>query len=117
MALDSPDSWRLIGRMVSQEKRPVPECVIADISAGTAEPVKMNCPVFPRWLTVKRAASQRVGASCHSSINLGTFPSRIISGLVSASIRLAFMVEGASKNKLLAAACCAVVVFPHHLGP
>ena len=45
---DSSDSSSDIGRIVSHAKRPVPECVIADLSGGTAEPVKMNCPGTPR---------------------------------------------------------------------
>ena len=114
---DSSDSCGLIVRIVSHANRPVPEWVIADKSAGTAEPVNINCPGSPRLLTKNRAESQSVGASCHSSINLGTSPSSIISGLVSARIKLALIVDGLSIYILLEAACCAVVVFPHHFGP
>lgn len=46
--VDSPDSNKLIGRMVSHVKRPVPEWVISFVSGGTAEPVSTNWPNSPR---------------------------------------------------------------------
>ena len=46
--VESPDSYKLMGLIVSQVNRPVPECVISLVSAGTAEPVSTNCPSSPR---------------------------------------------------------------------
>ena len=45
--VDSPDSQRLIGRILIRAKRPVPECEILSASGGTALPVRMNCPSPP----------------------------------------------------------------------
>ena len=115
--VESPDSYRLMGLIVSQVKRPVPECVISFVSTGTAEPVRTNCPGSPRWSTSKRMASQSVGASCHSSISLGTAPLSNRLGLNSDMAMFCAFFSGSSIYKMLAATCSAVVVFPHHLGP
>ena len=117
LPFDSPDSHRLIGRIVSQAKRPVPEWVTLLMSAGTAEPVNISCPGFPLRLTTNLAASQSCGASCHSSINLGVSPCSKNSGSFSASIKLERIVLGLSMYKTLAAMFSAVVVFPHHFAP
>ena len=117
LPFDSPDSQRLIGRIVSHAKRPVPVWWILLLSAGTAEPVKMNCPGFPRRSTVNRAASHNCGANCHSSINRGTSPSSNASGFSSARKRFRSNSRGQSIYNTLLAAWAAVVVFPHHLGP
>ena len=115
--VESPDSYRLIGLIVNHVKRPVPECVISLVSAGTADPVRRNCPNSPRWSTSKRMASQSFGASCHSSINLGVAPFSSRLGFNSDIVMFCTFFSGSSIYKMLAASCSAVVVLPHHLGP
>ena len=103
--------------MDNQEKRPVPECVISFVSAGTAEPVRINCPSSSLWSTSKRIASQSFGAICHSSIRRGVSPLRSLLGFMEAMATFCSINCGSSIYRILAAICSAVVVFPHHLGP
>ena len=114
---ESPDSKRLIGLIVSHEKRPVPECEINDVSAGIAEPVRMNWPILFLLSTSYLTVSQRVGASCHSSKSLGVLPSNSCCGLIFASSRFCSFDVGSSIRRRLFACLHAVVVFPHHFGP
>ena len=114
---DSPDSYKLIGRIVSQLKRPVPEWCISFSSTGTAEPVKTNCPTSCRWSTSNLMASHSFGASCHSSISLGVSPSNNTEGSISAICKFVSSDAGLSIYNMLLACCSAVVVLPHHLGP
>ena len=74
LPFDSPDSQRLIVRIVSLAILPMPECVCFDKSGGTAEPVRINCPGARLWLASNLTVSHNDGASCHSSITLGTAP-------------------------------------------
>ena len=115
--VESPDSYRLIGLIVSQVNRPVPEWVISLVSTGTAEPVRINWPSSPRWSTSKRMASHSFGASCHSSINRGTAPFNRRLGFSSDMVIFCSFLSGSSIYKTLAENCSAVVVLPHHLGP
>jgi len=103
--------------MVSQLNRPVPEWCISFSSAGTADPVKTNCPTSCLWSTSNLMASQSFGASCHSSISLGVSPSSNTEASISAICRLVSNEAGLSIYRILFACCSAVVVFPHHLGP
>lgn len=108
---------RLIGRIVSQLKRPVPEWCIFFSSAGTAKPVNTNCPTSWRWSTSNFIVSQSLGASCHSSISRGVLPWSSIDGSISTIYRLVSSDAGLSIYNTLPAYCSAVVVLPHHLGP
>ena len=117
LPFDSPDSYRLIGRMVSQLNRPVPEWCMSFSSAGTADPVNTNCPTSCLWSTSNLMVSHSLGASCHSSISLGVSPSSRTEGSISAICRFVSSEAGLSIYKMLFACCSAVVVFPHHLGP
>ena len=108
---------RLIGRIVSQLKRPVPEWCIFFSSAGTAKPVNTNCPTSWRWSTSNFIVSQSLGASCHSSINREVLPWSSIDGSISTIYRLVSSDAGLSIYNTLPAYCSAVVVLPHHLGP
>ena len=47
MAAATRSTDRMV-RIRSHAKRPVPECTIWEVSGGTADPVKINCPVSPR---------------------------------------------------------------------
>ena len=115
--MESPDSYKLIGLIVSHVNRPVPEWVISLVSAGTAEPVRRNWPSSLRWSTSKRIASHNFGASCHSSISLGVSPFRRRFGFNSDIEMFCSFFSGSSMYRTLAAICSAVVVLPHHLGP
>ena len=115
--VESPDSYKLIGRIVNHVKRPVPEWVICFVSAGAAEPVRINCPNSPRWSTSKRIASQSFGASCHSSMRRGAEPFSRRLGFSSDMAMFCSFFSGSSIYKILEASCSAVVVLPHHLGP
>ena len=79
--------------------------------------MRTNCPSSPRWSTSKRIASQSLGASCHSSINLGTAPFNSLLGFISAIVIFCDFFSGSSMYNTLAASCSAVVVLPHHFGP
>lgn len=103
--------------MVNQLNRPVPEWCISFSSAGTAEPVKTNCPTSRLWSISNLMASHNFGANCHSSISLGVSPSSNTEASISAISRLVANDVGLSIYKMLFACCSAVVVFPHHLGP
>ena len=50
LPFDSPDSNKVIGRIVSHVNRPAPECSLSFSASlsGTAEPVRMNCPILRR---------------------------------------------------------------------
>ena len=117
---ESPDSHRLMVRILILHILPVPEwdfnCSSLPIR-GTDEPVNMNCPSSPLWSTVKRMASHILGAICHSSISRGTSPSRIRSGSMLAASMLLSFERGSSMYMMLLACCSAVVVLPHHFGP
>ena len=116
---DSPDSNRVIGRIVSQAKRPVPECSrsFSASRSGTAEPVRINCPISRRRSTIYRTASHSFGTVCHSSISIGASPDRAVSVSISKRFLNCSFTSGLASNTLSAAICSAVVVFPHHLGP
>jgi len=116
---DSPDSNNDIGRIVSQAKRPVPECSLSSSASlsGTAEPVKMNCPILRRWSTVYLTASHNLGTVCHSSISIGVSPDNAASVSISNKLLKLFFTSVRANKILLAAISSAVVVLPHHLGP
>ena len=114
---DSPDSYRLIGRIVNQLNLPVPECFMDSSSEGTAEPVSMNCPTWCLWSTSNLMVSHNFGANCHSSTSLGVSPSSKMPGSISAICKLDSNEAGLSIYRMLRACCSAVVVLPHHLGP
>lgn len=113
---DSYDSKRLNGLILNRDILPVPVCAVV-LSAGTAEPVKINCPVLSLWSTVNRTASQRIGAICHSSRSRGVSPSSKSEGLIEAVCKYADFLSGSCIISTLFAVCWAVLVFPHHLGP
>lgn len=83
---ESLDSQRLIGLIKSLDILPIPVCATI-LSLGTADPVRMNCPVLFLLSTSKRTASHKTGAICHSSISLGVFPFNKSDGFVSAAAR------------------------------
>ena len=85
--LESPDSHNDIGRMSNRAILPVPVWWSSSSLAGTADPVRMNCPIPWRWSTSKRTISHNLGVCCHSSINRGVFPSNITFGVLSTKIR------------------------------
>ena len=114
---DSPDSQRLIVRIVSHAKRPVPVCRILSVAGGTAEPVSMKCPYPSRWSTANLTASHSCGATCHSSISRGESPSNRIFEFILAIRMFCSTSSGFPIYKTLAACRSAVVVFPHHFGP
>ena len=97
--------------------RPVPEWCILSVSAGTAEPVNINCPSPSLWSISKRAASHSCGASCHSSIKRGVVPARSFLGERAANSIFCSIYSGSSIYTTLFACCSAVVVLPHHFGP
>lgn len=113
---DSCDSHKLIGSISICEILPLPEWRILDLST-VFEPVSMNCPSIPRSSTVVRTASQRIGISCHSSINRGVLPLNKREGFASAAAKYCARILVSCNFISLAAACSAVVVFPHHFGP
>ena len=82
--VDSLDSHRLIGYIFIRVMRPVPVCLILDLST-VFEPVRIYCPGRPPSLsTAVRTASHTTGTSCHSSIRRGCAPFNNNEGFVSA---------------------------------
>ena len=73
----APVEWPLsksdIGRIRSRVKRPAPVWRVTS-SAGTAEPVRMNCPRPERSSTARRTWFQTSGANCHLSSSRGGSP-------------------------------------------
>ena len=113
---ESPVSANDIGRICTRANRPIPECLVVS-AAGCAEPEKMNCPLAWRSSMRCRATFHKLGANCHSSMRRGVSPSIASAGSVSARKRFSKFLAGSASNKLDAARCLAVVVFPHHYGP
>ena len=117
--LDSPDPNRVIGRIVSHAKRPVPLCSLSCSAflSGTAEPVSMNCPISRRWSTAYRTASQSLGTVCHSSMSIGVSPAKAASVSISSILFRCSFTSVLASIILPTVISSAVVVFPHHLGP
>lgn len=113
---DSPDSKRLIGRIFNREILPVPVWAIT-LSAGTAEPVRINCPVSALLSTSNLTASHKTGAICHSSINRGVSPFKSKEGLVSAMAKYDLVWSGSCRYTTLRDTLHAVLVLPHHFAP
>ena len=109
----SPLSLRVIGRIVIRRKRPAPLWRVTS-SAGTAEPVSMNCPGSRRLSTSWRTTFQRLGASCHSSIRRGVLPLSTVCGDADARLRSP---GSASRRTELVEKCRPEVVFPAARGP
>lgn len=63
---------------------PAPKWEIPNL-LGVLDPVKIYCPFKPVLSTSYLISSQRLVASCHSSISFGFSPSKIISGEIFAS--------------------------------
>ena len=116
---DSPDSQSDMGRILIREIRPVPLCLIClrFSSLTTADPVSRKCPCPSDTSTLCRIASQNLGTSCHSSINLGVAPSRSGFMSISAISTARSRTSGSERSRMLFANCLHVVVFPHHFGP
>ena len=117
LPLLSPDSHRLIGRILIQPYRPFPLCILLLSSTGTLLPVRINCPISPRLSTSLRTISHNSGMVCHSSINRGVSPSNMDLGSICNACIVSRKVIVSPKLSRLRATCFAVVVFPHHLGP
>ena len=117
LPVDSPDSNRLIGLILTCAKRPVPLWVVSVACGSTDDPVKMNWENSPRLSTSLRMLSQREGMVCHSSIKRGVSPCSSVFGLISIIPTLWLNIVLSPRSRMLLACCWAVVVFPHHFGP
>ena len=95
----------------------ITDAKIFEVSAGTDDPVSINCPNASRWSTSNRMASHNFGANCHSSIKRGASPFSNLEGFNSANSIFCQTFSESCMYKILLANCDAVVVFPHHLAP
>ena len=84
--VDSPLSYKLIGRITILFILPAPECMIL-LSSTIVEPVKTYNPSSSDSSTKYLTVSHNSGAICHSSISIGFSPFNNSMGLVSASIK------------------------------
>ena len=115
--VESPDSKRVIGRILNLANRPVPLWIVSSACGSTDDPVRMNCEKSLRLSTSSRMLSHRGGIVCHSSIRRGVSPCKSVLGLMSIICRLCFSTPLSPRSSVLLACCLAVVVLPHHLGP
>lgn len=93
--------------------RPAPVCRVTS-SGGTADPVRMKCPLPARSSMVWRTWFQIAGSTCHSSIKRGVFPSRTRRGSTAIMFRACLSL---SRNTVLAATRRANSVLPQARGP
>ena len=114
--VDSPDSYKLIGRINTLDILPVPVCIVSP-SLGLAEPVRIYCPFSPLWSTSVLIESHTTGYICHSSNILGFSPFKNNDGWVFFILSYSCFLSGFWNSMILFAWCIPVVDFPHHLQP
>ena len=93
--VESPDSERVIGRILTWPILPAPlwlgcsSGLFASLGRGVEEPVSIHAPLRPRTRSAScRTTSHIAGTRCHSSMTCGRSPSSIIDGSALATARL-----------------------------